>query len=67
MTLRIGEKVRVYKSIRRASFKDQIYRIGEIIDLKWSLVLIKYDNGETGWVDSRVVWHLGRNNDPQTS
>ncbi len=49
--LRIGDKVVVLNS-----YKDTKGRNGRIIDLKWNLIFICFDDtGEHEWIDSRLV------------
>lgn len=56
MSLRIGEEViilaQVYKN-GKADPKES--RKGKVIDLKWNLILIHFEDGEQDWVDCRKV------------
>lgn len=52
MSLRIGDKVIIKNKTKTLSIN------GTVVDLKWNLILIVFESGETEWVDSRLVYPL---------
>ena len=53
MALRIGSKVSIVSKLQS---NEEQNRIGKVLDLKWNLVLIQFENGECDWVESRTVY-----------
>ena len=61
MSLRIGESVVIHaKTFNNGVLDEKESRKGVVRDLKWSLVLIEFDNGECDWIDTRNVHRLGK-------
>lgn len=58
MSLRIGEKVIIVPHPHASSEHSQSRR-GVVMDFKWNLVLVKFENGEIDWVDSKMVKTYG--------
>ena len=55
MSLKIGDKVRVFDSARMS--KGAASRPAKVIDLKWNLIQVHYQDGECecDWVDCRLI------------
>jgi len=50
--IRIGDRVLV------TSCKIKNHQVkGRVIDMKWNLVLIQFEDGERDWVDAKWVKH----------
>lgn len=61
MSLRIGDKVIIMAQVYCNNKPDpKESRKGEVVDYKWNLVLIKFENGECDWIDRRNI-HIKSN------
>lgn len=58
MSLRIGEKI-IVVPYPNAPTEHGMARKAIVVDYKWDLVLVKFENGETDWVDGRRVRTYG--------
>lgn len=54
MSLRTSDKVIVIPH-PRAAIDHGLSRKGKVLDLKWNLVLVVFEDGERDWIDSRLV------------
>lgn len=56
MSLRIGERVAILAQVYKNGHSDpKESRTGQVLDLKWNLVLIRFEDGEQDWIDCRRV------------
>lgn len=58
MSLRISEKV-IVVPYPRASTEHCAARKATIVDFLWGEILVKYEDGDTDWVDNRRVRTYG--------
>jgi hypothetical protein len=56
MSLRIGDKVVIMaKTYNRSQLDLKEGRDGKVLDLKWNLIFIEFENGECDWIEGRHV------------
>ena len=56
MSLRIGDKVVIMtKTYNHNQLDLKEGRNGKVLDLKWNLIFIEFENGECDWVENRNV------------
>lgn len=61
MSLRIGDKVVIYAKVyHRSVLEQKESRRGTVVNLKWNLVQINFEEGSYDWVDCRLVHLLNK-------